>query len=58
MPEIHVTATYLPNPLDNPSVRLGPTGDPGGGDPIGFAGDPANLYRYGANNPVNWSDPF
>lgn len=27
-------------------------------DPIGFAGDPANLYRYCANNPVNWSDPF
>jgi RHS repeat-associated protein len=27
-------------------------------DPIGFAGDPANLYRYCANNPVNWSDPY
>jgi RHS repeat-associated protein len=27
-------------------------------DPIGFAGDPVNLYRYVANNPVNWSDPF
>ncbi len=26
-------------------------------DPIGFAGDPANLYRYCGNNPVNWSDP-
>jgi hypothetical protein len=27
-------------------------------DPIGFAGDPANLYRYCANNPVNQSDPM
>jgi RHS repeat-associated protein len=27
-------------------------------DPIGFAGDPANLYRYVGNNPVNWSDPY
>ena len=26
-------------------------------DPIGFAGDPANLYRYCANNPANASDP-
>ena len=26
-------------------------------DPIGFDGDPANLYRYVANNPVNLSDP-
>jgi RHS repeat-associated protein len=26
-------------------------------DPIGFAGDPANLYRYVGNNPVNLSDP-
>ncbi len=26
-------------------------------DPIGFAGDPANLYRYCGNNPVNESDP-
>ena len=26
-------------------------------DPIGFSGDPANLYRYCGNNPVNWSDP-
>jgi RHS repeat-associated protein len=27
-------------------------------DPIGFAGDPANLYRYCGNNPANWSDPW
>lgn len=27
-------------------------------DPIGFAGDEANLYRYCGNNPVNWSDPY
>nr|MBA2270310.1 RHS repeat-associated core domain-containing protein [Chthoniobacterales bacterium] len=27
-------------------------------DPIGFAGDPANLYRYCGNNPVNWRDPY
>lgn len=27
-------------------------------DPIGFAGDPANLYRYCANNPANASDPM
>jgi RHS repeat-associated protein len=27
-------------------------------DPIGFAGDTANVYRYCANNPVNASDPF
>lgn len=27
-------------------------------DPIGFAGDRTNLYRYCGNNPVNWSDPF
>ena len=27
-------------------------------DPIGFAGDPSNLYRYCGNNPVNRSDPF
>ena len=26
-------------------------------DPIGFSGDPANLYRYCANNPAKWSDP-
>lgn len=26
-------------------------------DPIGFAGDSANLYRYCGNNPVNSSDP-
>lgn len=26
-------------------------------DPVGFAGDPANIYRYCGNNPVNWSDP-
>jgi RHS repeat-associated protein len=26
-------------------------------DPIGFTGDPANLYRYCGNNPVNFSDP-
>lgn len=26
-------------------------------DPIGFAGDFANIYRYGGNNPVNRSDP-
>jgi RHS repeat-associated protein len=26
-------------------------------DPIGFAGDPANLYRYCGNNPANLSDP-
>lgn len=27
-------------------------------DPIGFAGDPANLYRYCGNNPANGSDPM
>ena len=27
-------------------------------DPIGFAGDPANLYRYCGDNPANWSDTF
>jgi RHS repeat-associated protein len=27
-------------------------------DPIGFKGDPANLYRYCGNNPVNASDPM
>jgi RHS repeat-associated protein len=26
-------------------------------DPIGFNGDPTNLYRYCRNNPVKWSDP-
>lgn len=26
-------------------------------DPIGFAGDPSNLYRYCGNNPLNWTDP-
>jgi RHS repeat-associated protein len=26
-------------------------------DPIGFGGDPTNLYRYCANNPVNHTDP-
>jgi len=26
-------------------------------DPIGFGGDPTNLYRCCGNNPVNWSDP-
>jgi RHS repeat-associated protein len=26
-------------------------------DPIGFAGDPANLYRYCGNSPVNAVDP-
>ncbi len=26
-------------------------------DPIGFAGDASNLYRYCGNNSVNWSDP-
>lgn len=27
-------------------------------DPIGFAGDRTNLYRYCGNNSVNWLDPF
>jgi hypothetical protein len=27
-------------------------------DPIGFEGDPINLYRYCDGNPVNASDPF
>ena len=27
-------------------------------DPISFSGDPANLYRYCANNPVNGRDRF
>jgi RHS repeat-associated protein len=27
-------------------------------DPIGFAGDPTNLYRYCGNNPVTRSDPM
>jgi RHS repeat-associated protein len=26
-------------------------------DPIGFGGDPGNIYRYCGNNPVNRSDP-
>jgi RHS repeat-associated protein len=26
-------------------------------DPIGFRGDPSNLYRYCGNNAVNWNDP-
>ncbi|MFZ1219326.1 MAG: RHS repeat-associated core domain-containing protein [Chthoniobacterales bacterium] len=26
-------------------------------DPIGFNGDPSNLYRYCGNNAVDWSDP-
>src|SRR6266511_423317 len=26
-------------------------------DPIGFWGDPTNLYRYCGNNPVKWRDP-
>jgi len=26
-------------------------------DPVGFAGDPTNLYRYCGNNPVTRSDP-
>jgi RHS repeat-associated protein len=26
-------------------------------DPVGFASDPGNLYRYSRNNPVNQSDP-
>jgi RHS repeat-associated protein len=27
-------------------------------DPIGFAGDPSNLYRYCGNDPVNYTDPL
>jgi len=27
-------------------------------DPIGFAGDPTNLYRYCGGDPVNNTDPF
>ncbi len=27
-------------------------------DPIGFSGDPTNLYRYCGNNPLNGSDPL
>ena len=27
-------------------------------DPIGFHGDPSNLYRYCGNDPVNRRDPF
>lgn len=27
------------------------------GDPIGFGGDPTNLYRYCGNNPLKRSDP-
>ena len=26
-------------------------------DPIGFTGDPSNIYRYCGNNPANGSDP-
>ena len=26
-------------------------------DPIGFNGDPTNLYRYCSNNPLMWRDP-
>jgi RHS repeat-associated protein len=26
-------------------------------DPIDFGGGDANLFRYGANNPVNFTDP-
>jgi RHS repeat-associated protein len=26
-------------------------------DPIGFAGDPSNLYRYVGNSPTNGTDP-
>jgi RHS repeat-associated protein len=26
-------------------------------DPIGFRGDPTNLYRYVGNNPTNFADP-
>jgi RHS repeat-associated protein len=26
-------------------------------DPIGFNGDPTNLYRYCTNNPLKWRDP-
>ncbi len=34
---------------------LGRFGQP---DPIGYAGGDLNLYRYVANNPVNWVDSF
>ena len=27
-------------------------------DPIGFHGDPSNVYRYVNNSPTNWIDPF
>jgi RHS repeat-associated protein len=27
-------------------------------DPIGFAGDPGNIYRYAGNNPVRLTDPL
>jgi RHS repeat-associated protein len=27
-------------------------------DPIGFAGDPSNLYRYVGNSASNGTDPF
>ncbi|HEY5891929.1 MAG TPA: RHS repeat-associated core domain-containing protein, partial [Chthoniobacterales bacterium] len=27
-------------------------------DPIGFAGEDADLYRYVGNNPANWLDPL
>lgn len=26
-------------------------------DPIGFSGDPSNLFRYASNNPVSFADP-
>ncbi|HEY5895327.1 MAG TPA: RHS repeat-associated core domain-containing protein, partial [Chthoniobacterales bacterium] len=27
-------------------------------DPIGFAADDINLYRYVGNHPINWTDPY
>jgi len=50
--DLETTHIYIRNRYYNPS-----TGRFLSEDPIGFAGEDTNLYRYVGNNPVSYRDP-
>jgi hypothetical protein len=47
-------ATLRVQGWDGLSLVAGPLG---GAEPLGFAADDANLYRYVGNEPTDWIDP-